>query len=170
MQVADDGYGVSYIIAGEDTVFFHVSSKRSCSMTVSTPPPSSIRLPQDTSFHAPPPCSTGHFISYTTTKLHYTTTGHFISYTTTMLHRTLHFIHHHYHASLYHHMGLARDVTIGFPRYKMHKMHMKAALLAWRKEKFMYVDILTVTNHYATKCLMCACRILSASAATSSVH
>ncbi|XP_042907721.2 carnitine O-palmitoyltransferase 1, liver isoform isoform X1 [Parasteatoda tepidariorum] len=25
--VADDGYGVSYIIAGEDTVFFHISSK-----------------------------------------------------------------------------------------------------------------------------------------------
>lgn len=27
--VADDGYGVSYIIAGEDTVFFHISSKKS---------------------------------------------------------------------------------------------------------------------------------------------
>jgi carnitine O-palmitoyltransferase 1 len=27
--VADDGYGVSYIVAGEDTIFFHISSKRS---------------------------------------------------------------------------------------------------------------------------------------------
>ena len=27
--VADDGYGVSYIIAGEDAIFFHISSKRS---------------------------------------------------------------------------------------------------------------------------------------------
>nr|CAG4645461.1 EOG090X04D9 [Lynceus sp. MCZ IZ 141354] len=27
--VADDGYGVSYIVAGEDLIFFHVSSKRS---------------------------------------------------------------------------------------------------------------------------------------------
>lgn len=34
--VADDGYGVSYIIAGEDTIFFHVSSKKSCPITVST--------------------------------------------------------------------------------------------------------------------------------------
>lgn len=33
--VADDGYGVSYIIAGEDTIFFHVSSKKSSSVTVS---------------------------------------------------------------------------------------------------------------------------------------
>lgn len=32
--VADDGYGVSYIIAGEDLIFFHVSSKRSSSRTV----------------------------------------------------------------------------------------------------------------------------------------
>ena len=32
--VADDGYGVSYIIAGEDIVFFHVSSKRSSADTV----------------------------------------------------------------------------------------------------------------------------------------
>jgi carnitine O-palmitoyltransferase 1 len=32
--VADDGYGVSYIIAGEDLLFFHVSSKRSSSKTV----------------------------------------------------------------------------------------------------------------------------------------
>lgn len=34
-QVADDGYGVSYIIVGEDMVNFHVSSKYSCSQTVS---------------------------------------------------------------------------------------------------------------------------------------
>ncbi|KAI1298741.1 Carnitine O-palmitoyltransferase 1, liver isoform [Halotydeus destructor] len=27
--VADDGYGVSYMVAGEDTIFFHISSKRS---------------------------------------------------------------------------------------------------------------------------------------------
>lgn len=33
--VADDGYGVSYIIAGEDVVFFHVSSKKSSPETVS---------------------------------------------------------------------------------------------------------------------------------------
>lgn len=33
--VADDGYGVSYIIAGEDYIFFHISSKRSCGQTVS---------------------------------------------------------------------------------------------------------------------------------------
>lgn len=33
--VADDGYGVSYIIAGEETIFFHVSSKKSSSVTVS---------------------------------------------------------------------------------------------------------------------------------------
>ncbi|GAB1863920.1 Carnitine O-palmitoyltransferase I, liver isoform [Camponotus japonicus] len=31
--VADDGYGVSYIIAGENLIFFHVSSKRSSSKT-----------------------------------------------------------------------------------------------------------------------------------------
>ncbi|KAI0209134.1 Carnitine O-palmitoyltransferase 1, liver [Lamellibrachia satsuma] len=31
--VADDGYGVSYIIAGEDILFFHISSKKSCSTT-----------------------------------------------------------------------------------------------------------------------------------------
>ncbi|KAK8405000.1 hypothetical protein O3P69_001522 [Scylla paramamosain] len=31
--VADDGYGVSYIIAGEDTIFFHVSSKKSSPVT-----------------------------------------------------------------------------------------------------------------------------------------
>lgn len=33
--VADDGYGVSYIIAGEDVLFFHVSSKKSSPETVS---------------------------------------------------------------------------------------------------------------------------------------
>lgn len=32
--VADDGYGVSYIVAGEDLVFFHISSKLSCKTTV----------------------------------------------------------------------------------------------------------------------------------------
>lgn len=32
--VADDGYGVSYIIAGEGLIFFHVSSKKSSSLTV----------------------------------------------------------------------------------------------------------------------------------------
>ncbi|XP_050391317.1 carnitine O-palmitoyltransferase 1, liver isoform isoform X1 [Patella vulgata] len=31
--VADDGYGVSYIVAGEDIIFFHISCKRSCSTT-----------------------------------------------------------------------------------------------------------------------------------------
>ncbi|GLV42745.1 withered [Carabus blaptoides fortunei] len=31
--VADDGYGVSYIIAGEDMIFFHVSNKRSSKQT-----------------------------------------------------------------------------------------------------------------------------------------
>ncbi|XP_014600783.1 PREDICTED: carnitine O-palmitoyltransferase 1, liver isoform isoform X3 [Polistes canadensis] len=31
--VADDGYGVSYIIAGEDVIFFHISSKRSSLVT-----------------------------------------------------------------------------------------------------------------------------------------
>ncbi|CAL4066368.1 unnamed protein product [Meganyctiphanes norvegica] len=31
--VADDGYGVSYIIAGEDTIFFHISSKKSSPVT-----------------------------------------------------------------------------------------------------------------------------------------
>lgn len=35
--VADDGYGVSYIIAGEDMIFFHISSKRSSPLTVSSP-------------------------------------------------------------------------------------------------------------------------------------
>lgn len=34
--VADDGYGVSYIIAGENTIFFHVSSKKSCPITNSS--------------------------------------------------------------------------------------------------------------------------------------
>lgn len=32
--VADDGYGVSYIVAGEDLLFFHISSKRICPLTV----------------------------------------------------------------------------------------------------------------------------------------
>uniref|UniRef100_A0A8C5HJQ8 carnitine O-palmitoyltransferase n=1 Tax=Gouania willdenowi TaxID=441366 RepID=A0A8C5HJQ8_GOUWI len=32
--VADDGYGVSYIIVGEDMINFHVSSKHSCTDTV----------------------------------------------------------------------------------------------------------------------------------------
>ncbi|KAG5898086.1 hypothetical protein JTB14_001790 [Gonioctena quinquepunctata] len=31
--VADDGYGVSYIIAGEDLLFFHISNKKSCPTT-----------------------------------------------------------------------------------------------------------------------------------------
>ena len=34
--VADDGYGVSYIIAGENVLFFHVSCKNSCTTTVSS--------------------------------------------------------------------------------------------------------------------------------------
>ena len=34
-QVADDGYGVSYIIAGEDTIFFHITAKVSSTKTVS---------------------------------------------------------------------------------------------------------------------------------------
>lgn len=34
--VADDGYGVSYIVAGEDLIFFHISAKKSCELTVST--------------------------------------------------------------------------------------------------------------------------------------
>lgn len=33
--VADDGYGVSYIIAGEDILFFHISNKNSSKQTVS---------------------------------------------------------------------------------------------------------------------------------------
>lgn len=33
--MADDGYGVSYMIAGENTMFFHISSKFSSSETVS---------------------------------------------------------------------------------------------------------------------------------------
>ncbi|CAG9816018.1 unnamed protein product [Phaedon cochleariae] len=31
--VADDGYGVSYIIAGEDVLFFHISNKKGCPTT-----------------------------------------------------------------------------------------------------------------------------------------
>lgn len=34
--VADDGYGVSYVIAGEDVVFFHISSKKSSPETDSS--------------------------------------------------------------------------------------------------------------------------------------
>lgn len=34
--VADDGYGVSYIVAGEDLIFFHISSKKTCGTTVNT--------------------------------------------------------------------------------------------------------------------------------------
>lgn len=34
--VADDGYGVSYIVAGEDLIFFHISSKKTCGSTVSS--------------------------------------------------------------------------------------------------------------------------------------
>lgn len=33
-QVADDGYGVSYIIAGENLITFHISSKFSSNETV----------------------------------------------------------------------------------------------------------------------------------------
>lgn len=33
--VSDDGYGVSYIIGGEDTISFHVASKKSSDVTVS---------------------------------------------------------------------------------------------------------------------------------------
>ncbi|XP_078582243.1 carnitine O-palmitoyltransferase 1, liver isoform-like isoform X2 [Branchiostoma floridae x Branchiostoma japonicum] len=33
--VADDGYGVSYIIAGENAIMFHISSKHSCNHTSS---------------------------------------------------------------------------------------------------------------------------------------
>lgn len=33
--VSQDGYGVSYIIAGEDMIFFHISSQQSCSTTSS---------------------------------------------------------------------------------------------------------------------------------------
>lgn len=31
--VAEDGYGVSYMIAGEDAIFFHISSKKTCATT-----------------------------------------------------------------------------------------------------------------------------------------
>lgn len=33
--VSTDGYGVSYIIAGEDLIFFHISSQKSCKQTSS---------------------------------------------------------------------------------------------------------------------------------------
>lgn len=32
--VADDGYGVSYMIVGEDRIFFHISSKTRSQATV----------------------------------------------------------------------------------------------------------------------------------------
>lgn len=35
-QVADDGYGVSYIIIGENMINLHISCKHSCPQTVST--------------------------------------------------------------------------------------------------------------------------------------
>nr|XP_023487324.1 carnitine O-palmitoyltransferase 1, muscle isoform isoform X2 [Equus caballus] len=38
-EVADDGYGVSYMIAGENTIFFHVSSKFSSSETMADSDP-----------------------------------------------------------------------------------------------------------------------------------
>lgn len=41
-QVADDGYGVSYILVGENLINFHISSKFSCPETVSSQHP---RLP-----------------------------------------------------------------------------------------------------------------------------
>lgn len=34
--VSQDGYGVSYIIAGEDLLFFHISSQKSCAATDSS--------------------------------------------------------------------------------------------------------------------------------------
>jgi carnitine O-palmitoyltransferase 1 len=34
--VADDGYGVCYTFSGENHIFFHVSSKKSCPTTSST--------------------------------------------------------------------------------------------------------------------------------------
>lgn len=33
--VVDDGYGISYIIVGEDDIFFHISHKKRCKKTVS---------------------------------------------------------------------------------------------------------------------------------------
>ena len=33
--VAEDGYGVSYMIAGEDLIYFHISSKKSAPGTSS---------------------------------------------------------------------------------------------------------------------------------------
>lgn len=36
-KVADDGYGVSYIIVGENLINFHISSKRSSPESVSSP-------------------------------------------------------------------------------------------------------------------------------------
>uniref|UniRef100_A0A674PGK5 carnitine O-palmitoyltransferase n=1 Tax=Takifugu rubripes TaxID=31033 RepID=A0A674PGK5_TAKRU len=40
--VADDGYGVSYIITGEDMINFHVSSKHSCNQTVTNIKPAMV--------------------------------------------------------------------------------------------------------------------------------
>lgn len=39
LQVADDGYGVSYILVGENLINFHISSKFSCPETVSAQVP-----------------------------------------------------------------------------------------------------------------------------------
>lgn len=36
-KVSDDGYGVSYIIVGENLINFHISSKRSSPVSVSSP-------------------------------------------------------------------------------------------------------------------------------------
>lgn len=33
--VSADGYGISYIVAGEDLIFFHISSLKSCAPTSS---------------------------------------------------------------------------------------------------------------------------------------
>lgn len=52
--MADDGYGVSYMIAGEDTIFFHISSKFSSSETVSLLP-----LLRPAEWAPPGPCLAG---------------------------------------------------------------------------------------------------------------
>jgi carnitine O-palmitoyltransferase 1 len=46
--VADDGYGVSYIIAGEELIFFHITSKRSSLETVSSHTTNSMRQAHST--------------------------------------------------------------------------------------------------------------------------
>lgn len=33
--VTEDGYGISYIVAGDDTIFFHISSRKSSKVAVS---------------------------------------------------------------------------------------------------------------------------------------